>query len=88
MGPHEDVKSTWEEQDIERDHKNLGDESLDTKNYAKNSLSRGFCYAGLFKSQLLSFLKKVRFSNQEFATNISISNIKYNYSRFKNNNFF
>ena len=42
----------------------------------------------LLGSELLSFLKKIRFNEQEFVTSILISNIKYNYLGLQNNNPF
>lgn len=35
---YKNIKSTLEEQNIEKDHKNWVDKSLDTRNYKKESL--------------------------------------------------
>ena len=77
-----------EEQDIEKDHKNLGGKSLDIENYAKDGLAERTSQHGLFRSELSSFVREVRFSDQEFAAGIFISNIKYNHPRFENDYIF
>ena len=82
FGPHEDKESPLEEQDIEED------KSLDTENQARDSLSGYTLQAELLGSKLLSSLREVRFNDQEFVTNTSVSNIKYNLPRFENNNSF
>ena len=88
MGLHKDEKLTLEEQDIEEDHRNLGGESLDTGSCARDSLSGRTLQTRRFGSELSSFLRKVRFSNQEFTAGIPVSNIKYNHPIFQNNNLF
>ncbi len=77
-----------EEQNIERDHRNLVDESLDTGSRVKDSLSGRSPQTGLFGSKLSLSLREVRFSDQEFAIGKLISNIKYNHFGFQNNNPF
>lgn len=79
-----DKEFIWEKQDIERDHRNFVDKSLDTKSRAKNNLSERTLQDGLLINKLSSFLKKVKFSEQEFPTSKSISNIKYHHSSFQN----
>ena len=79
---------TLEKQNIEKDYRNLGSKSLDTESYARDGLAGRTPQAGLLGNKLSSSLREVRFSDQEFATNISVSNIKYNHSGFQNNNLF
>ena len=62
--------------------------SLVTKSCAKDGLSRRTPQAGLFESKLSSFLREIRFSDQEFAAGTPVSNIKYNHPGFQNNNPF
>ncbi len=88
MGPHEDEKSTLAEQDIKRDHRNLVGESSDTRSHARDGLSGRTPQAGLLGSESSSSLREVRFSDQEFAAGIPVSNIKYNHLGFQNNNLF
>ena len=88
VGPHEDKELILEEQDIEEDHRNLGDESLDTGSRIRDSLLGYTSQTGLLRSESLSFMRKIRFSDQEFAAGIPISNIKYNYPRFQNDILF
>ena len=87
-GLYENKKSILEEQDIEKNHKNLEGKSLNTRSRAKNGLSRRNPQARLFKNLLSSSLKEVRFNIEEFATGILVSNIKYNEFGFQNNNLF
>ena len=61
----------------------MGGKNLDTKSHVKNGLSGCILQAGLYGSELLSSLREVNFSHQEFATSTLISNIKYNHSRFQ-----
>ena len=86
FGPHEDEKSILQEQDIERDHKNLGGKSSDPENRARDGLARHTLQTGLFGIELSSSLREIRFSDQEFAAGIFIFNIKYNHSVFQNDN--
>ena len=58
------------------------------RNCTKDGLSGHTPQSRLFKSESSSFLRKVRFSNQEFATSTLISNMKYNHPKFQNNNPF
>ena len=86
--PHDNEESILEEQDIERDHTNLGSKSLDTRSRARDGLSEHTPQARLFGSELSSFLREVRFSDQEFAAGTLVFNIKYNHFGFQNNNSF
>ena len=86
--PHKDEELILEEQDIKKDHRNLGGKSLNTGSCAKDGLSRQTSQTGLLEYKLSSSLREVRFSDQEFAAGIPISNIKYNNPKFQNNNFF
>ena len=62
--------------------------SLDTGSCTRDGLSGCTYQAGLLRSELSSFLREFRFCDQEFAAGTPISNIKYNYPRFPNNNPF
>lgn len=73
--PYENKKFILEKQDIKRNNCNLEGKSLDTRICAKNGFSGYILQAGLLKNKLLSFFKDVKFSDQEFLINISISNI-------------
>ncbi len=88
MGPHEDEESTLAEQNIEGDHRNLVSESSDTRNRARDGLSGHTPQVGLLGSESSSSLREVRFNDQEFAAGTPVSNIKYNYPGFQNNNLF
>lgn len=55
---------------------------------AKRSLSERIPQNSLFASELSSFLKEISYSEQEFSANKPISNIKYHYPDFQNNNPF
>ena len=74
--------------DIEGDHKNLGGKSSNIGSRTKNGLSEHTPQDVLFGSELSLFLREFRFGNQEFAAGTFVSNIKYNHSRFHNNNSF
>ena len=88
VGLYKNEELILEEQDIKKDHKNLQGKNLDTKSRTKKDLSERISQVKLLKNELSSFLKEVKFSNQEFAVGISVSNLKYNHSRFQNNNSF
>lgn len=62
--------------------------SSDIRSYASNSLLGYTSQAGLFRSELLSSLKEIRFSDQKFAASTPVSNIKKNHFGFQNNNLF
>lgn len=79
FGFYKNEKSLLEEQDIEKDHRNLIGKRLDIENYAFNSLSEYISQDKLFASELLLFLRDVRFSKQEFFIDISVSDIKYHH---------
>ncbi len=75
--PHEDEESILEEQEIERDHRNLVGKSSDTGSHARDGLLRRTLQARLLRNESSLSLREFRFSNQKFATSIPISNIKY-----------
>ena len=75
-----------EEQDIEKDYRNLEGKSSDTRSHARDGLLGHTSHAVLLGNELSLSLKEVRFSDQEFAAGTPISNIKYNYPGFQNNN--
>ena len=66
FGLHKDEESILEQQDIQRDHTNLVKKSSDTRSRARDNLSGLTPHKRLFTSESLSFLKKIRFSEQEF----------------------
>ncbi len=78
-------RSSLEEQDIKKDHRNLVSENSDTESYIRNDLSKHTPKVELFKNLLSSSLRKVRFSDQKFTIGTPVSNIKYNYLRFISN---
>ncbi len=77
-----------EEQDIEGDHRNLVGKRSDTRSHTRDCLSGRTPQNGLLVSESSSFLREVRFSEQEFPTGIPVSNIKYHHPGFQNNNLF
>ena len=60
--PHEDEKSTLEEQNIEGDHTNLVSENSDIGSYTRNGLSGHTPQDWLLASELSSSLREVKFS--------------------------
>lgn len=88
FGPHEDEKFTLEEQNIEWDYRNLVGESLDTGSYVRDNLLGHTSQNGLLTSELLSSLRKIRLSKQEFPTGKPISDIKNHHSGSQNDNPF
>lgn len=62
--------------------------SLDTGSRVKNNLSKHIPQDKLFISESLSFLREIRFHEQEFFAEIPISNIKYYDLSTHNNRFF
>lgn len=77
--PYKDKKSILEEQNIEKDHKDLKGKILNTKNHVRNVLLRRTLHNKLFASELSSFLKEVKFSEQKFPISKPVSNIKYHH---------
>ena len=73
---YEDKKLILEKQDIKKDYKNLGGKSFNIRSCTRDGLSKRTLQAELLRSELLSSLGKIRFSNQEFATSTPVSNIK------------
>ncbi len=88
LGPHEDEESTLVEQDIERNYRNLVGKSSDTGSHTRDGLSRRTPQARLLGSESSSSLREVRFSDQEFATGTSVSNINIITLDSKTINFF
>ena len=88
FGSHENEKYILNEQNIEGDHRDLVGKSSDTKSRAKDDLSGRTPQDGLLASQLSSSLKEVKFSEQEFPAGKPVSNIKYHYPDFQNDNSF
>lgn len=88
FGPHKDEQPALEGTDIEEHIIELVGKSLDTESHIKDILSGRTLQDGLLGSKLSSFLREIRFSDQEFAASISVSNIKYNHPRFLINNPF
>ena len=62
LGLYKDEKYTLDEQDIEKDHRDLVGKSLDIESHAKDGLSRYILQARFFASELSSSLKEVKFS--------------------------
>lgn len=81
-GPYKDEKHALEEPDIEKDDKDLANDSLDTRNHARNMLSGYTTQDELLRSVSSWSLRAFRSSDQEFAAGISISKIKYNHCGF------
>lgn len=88
FGLNEDEKFLFEEQDIEEDYGNSINKNLDTKNYTRNSLSKHMSLDGLLVNNLLSSLRKFKFSEQKFYVSKLLSNIKYHSPGTQNNNLF
>ena len=85
FGPHEDEESTLEEQDIKGDHTNLVGKSFDTGSRTGDGLLGRTSQNKLLTSESSSFLREVRFSEQEFLVGKPVSDIKYYHSGFQNN---
>ena len=85
FGPYKDKESTSKTQDIEKNHRDLINKSSDDENYVRAGHTPE---DGLLKSELSSFIREVRFSEQKFPTNIPVSNIKYDHLKSQNNNLF
>lgn len=62
FGFYKNKKYILNKQDIKQDYSDLASKSLNFKNYVKNSLSKYIPKDGLFISQLLLFLREVRFN--------------------------
>lgn len=74
-------------QNIEEDQKDLISKSLDNESI-KNMLPRYISQDGLLVNELLSSLKKIRFSKQEFSISTPVSDIKYDHAGSQNNDNF
>lgn len=79
FGFYKDKKSTIKKQYIEKCYRNLVNKSLNIESYVKNSLSKHTFSNKLLASILLSFLKKIKFSEYEFPNSKPILDIKYYY---------
>lgn len=88
LGPYEDNKSTLKEQNIERDHRNLMNKTLDSANQAKDGLLKRTFQNKFLASELPVFLREVRFNKQEFPADKLVLYIKYLYLGFQNDNHF
>ena len=86
--PYKDKESTIENQEIEKDHRDLVGKSFDIRSCTKDCLSGHIPQARLFASELLSFLKEVKIGKQEFPADKFILEIKYHHPGFPNNNSF
>ena len=64
-------------QNIKKNHRDLVSKNSNTRSYIRDSLLKRISQDGLFKSELLSSPKKVKFNIQEFSISILISIIKY-----------
>lgn len=84
----DDKKSVLKEVKIEKNHKDLVHKSCNTKSHVRNGLSRHTTQAELLASELSSFLTEIKFSKQEFFASKPLSDIKYYYLAFSNNNVF
>lgn len=62
FGLYEDEKFILKEQNIEKDHENLVDKSLNTRSCVKDSLSKYTSQDKLSICKSSSFLKEVRFN--------------------------
>ncbi len=63
LGPFKDKKLILERPNIEEDDIDLASKSLDTESYTKNKLLKHTPQAGLLRSELLSFLRKIQFKD-------------------------
>ncbi len=86
--PYKDEKSILEKQNIERDYKNLVGKSSDIEICTKNSLSKRISQDRLLASKLSSFLREVRFNEQESLTDKLVLDIKYYHLGSQKNNSF
>ena len=85
FGLYEDEKSTLEVQDIERDYRDSVGKSSDIGSRAKAGRTPQDRLLGI---ELSSSLREVRFSEQEFATSTTVSNIKYDHLGSQIDNIF
>ena len=76
---YEEDEYILERQDMEKNYIDLINKSLDIRNCIGDMMSERIFQDGLLRSELSSFLRKVRFSEQEFPAGIPIFNIKYHY---------
>ncbi len=77
-----DEKSILEEQDIERNYRNLIGKSSDTWSHIKDSLLGHTSQDRLLVSELSLSLREVRFSEQKFLVGKPVLDIKYYHPSF------
>lgn len=85
---YKNEKTTPKAQNIEKDYRGLVGKSLNSGSPAKDSLSECSSQNRLFASELSSFFRKIRYNEHEFSADKPISDIKYYYPNFQNNNPF
>lgn len=73
---HKDEKFILEEQNIERDYRDMVNKSSNTRSRAKNGLLGRTPQDRLFASELSSFLREISFNEYEFSVVKPISDIK------------
>ena len=85
FGPYKNEESTPVAQNIKGDHRNLVGKSSDTGSCARAGRT---LQDGLLGNESSSFLREVRFSEQEFSADIPVFNIKYDHPGSQNDNLF
>ncbi len=75
------------EKEIRENQRDLVGQSSDNESL-RDMLPRHTPQAGLLRSESSSFLREVKFCDQEFAAGTPVSNIKYDHPGFQNNNLF
>ena len=88
FGLHEDEKLTLEEQDIEKNHKNMVGKSLDIGSHTRDGLSGHTPQDGLFAREFSSSLREIRLRKQIFPVSKPLSDIKYHHLYSQNDNAF
>ena len=88
LGSHKEEELALKRPNKEENYIDLASKSLDTGSRAIDMLSGLTPQVGLSRSELSSSLREIKFGNQEFAAGAFISNIKYNYPGFQNDNLF
>lgn len=83
-----DEEFTLDEQDIERDYRDLIGQSSDTESYTSDGLLRCTLQNKLLVSKSSSSLRKIRFSEEEFHIDKLLSDIKYYYLGSSKDNLF
>lgn len=88
FGFYEDEESTPKIQDIEGDYRDLVGNSSDTGSYIRDDLLGCIYQDRLLENESSLSLRKVRFSDQKFATGTFVSIIKYNHLKSHDDNLF